>query len=73
MKVQYCKYLYISLLFLFAYNSKIEYYQGYICDQHKNPMANLKIYAKEDSENIIGITDEKGWVCIPKVNQPTYT
>ena len=21
----------------------------------------------------IGLTDEKGWVCIPKVNQPTYT
>ena len=60
------KYLYILLLFLFACDSKIEYYQGYICDQYKNPIANLKIYAKEDSENIIGITDEKGWVCIAK-------
>jgi hypothetical protein len=53
-------------LFLCTCASEIKYYQGYIYDLQGNPLPNLKIYARENITNTLGMTDRRGWVCVPK-------
>lgn len=38
----------------------------YIYDLQGNPLPNLKIYARENITNTLGMTDRRGWVCVPK-------
>ena len=53
-------------LFLCTCASEIKYYQGYIYALQGNPLPNLKIYARENITNTLGMTDRRGWVCVPK-------
>lgn len=53
-------------LFLCTCASEIKYYQGYVYNQQGNPLPNLKIYTREGTMGVVGITNQQGWVSIQK-------
>lgn len=49
----------IAIVFLQC-KTDLSYYQGYIVNENKRPIKNLKVYEKNDKENF-SITDKKGY------------
>ncbi|WP_452223991.1 hypothetical protein [Lacinutrix chionoecetis] len=57
--------LLIATLFFAQCNQEVNYYHGHILDANTNPMENLKVYERGNT-NSYGITDAEGYFKIKK-------
>lgn len=60
----------IIVYILISCKSKINHYEGYICDAHKKPINGLKVFSKYDSIYTYDYTDSSGFFKI-KINTNT--